>query len=89
MADTTIEFENDRVRVSRVKQEGAGVQEPAARKDRVIVYLKDSEIARHAGGQSNVLHRRAGDVVWQDASEHTIEVTAQEPHEVLIVELKN
>lgn len=88
MADSTVEFENERVRVSRVKQTGAGARSPATRHDRLIVYLEDSEITRTVHGELEEIRRGAGDVVWRDASEHTVEVTDDGAHEVLIIELK-
>jgi hypothetical protein len=83
-----IEFENDRVRVSRVKQTGPGSIPHANRHDRLIIYLQDGEITRKEGGGSEPLRRRAGDVIWRGSSEHQIEVTQEGEHEVLIVELK-
>jgi hypothetical protein len=88
MAEGTVEFENDRVRVSRVRQTGPSSPSEAARHDRLIVYLSDSAITRNAGGESEQIRRRTGDVVWRDASEYTIELTDVGPQEVLIVELK-
>ena len=83
-----IEFENDRVRVSRVRQSGPGSVAPAARHDRLIIYLRDGEVTRKEGSSSEPLRRRAGEVVWRGRSEHQIEVTQKGEHEVLIVELK-
>ena len=84
-----IEFENDRVKVVRVKL-GLHEKHPArARKDRVIVYLTDAHHARtEPGGKKEELHRRAGDVAWRPASEHEIENLSDKTVEVLIVELK-
>jgi hypothetical protein len=88
LSEPTVEFENDRVRVSRARQEGAGARSTAPRHDRLIVYLEDSEIARTEGGEPEHHSRRGGDVVWRGASEHEIEVRDDGPHEVLIIELK-
>lgn len=84
-----VEFENDRVRVTRVSHAGAGGQSSAARHDRLIVYLQDSTVTRTEGGRQEEIERRAGDVAWRDASEHTVEVKGDGPHEVLIIELKS
>lgn len=88
MTEPTVEFENDRVRVIRARQQGRGRRPTAPRGDRLIVYLEDSEITRTVDGDEQRHSRRAGDVVWRDASEHTIEVRDDGPHEVLIIELK-
>ena len=88
LAESTVEFENDRVRVSRVKQTGAAVRPAAARRDRLIVYLENSDVRRIVGDDRQQISRRAGDVVWRDASKHTIEVIDDGPHDVLIIELK-
>ncbi len=85
----TVEFENERVRVIRVKQSGGGAAAPETRHDRLVVYLKDSSIIRHQGGRRETLHRRAGEVIWRDRSQHQIEVTQKGEHEVLIIELKS
>lgn len=86
-AKPKIEFENDRVRVSRVKQSGGGSVEPASRNDRVIIYLRDGSVSRSENGRQERLQRKAGEVVWRGRSQHHIEVEEGE-HEVLIVELK-
>jgi hypothetical protein len=83
-----IEFENDLVRVSRVKQSGPGSISPATRQDRLIIYLRDGYVTRREGSGSESLRRRAGEVIWRGRSEHQIEVTKDGEHEVLIIELK-
>jgi hypothetical protein len=83
-----IEFENDRVRVSRVKQSGPGPISPATRHDRLIIYLQEGHITRKEGGGSEPLRRRAGEVIWRGRSEHQVDVTQDGEHEVLIVEIK-
>jgi hypothetical protein len=83
-----IEFENDRVRVSRVKQSGPGQMPPATRHDRLIIYLRDGQVTRKEGDASEPVRRRAGEVIWRERSEHQVEVTQEGEHEVLIVELK-
>ena len=88
MSEPTVEFENDRVRVSRARQTGPGARRTAPRHDRLIVYLEDSEIARTEGGEREHQSRRAGDAIWRGASEHEVEVRDDGPHEVLIIELK-
>lgn len=84
-----IEFENNRVRVSRVRQSGGGSIEPAVRHDRLIIYLRDGAVSRTEGGRRERLQRKAGEVVWRGRSEHQIEVEQSGDHEILIVELKS
>lgn len=84
----SVEFENDRVRVSRVKRSGFGTVAAGNRNDRLIIYLKDAHIKRKEGSRQEALQRRAGEVVWRAGSQHEIEVTKGGEHEVLIVELK-
>jgi hypothetical protein len=84
-----VEFENDRVRVTRVKRSGPGSMPPATRHDRLIIYLRDGQIKRTEGGLEEALQRRAGEVVWRASSQHEVEVTQDGEHEVLIVELKS
>lgn len=88
MSEERVEFENERVRVLRVRV-GAGSQHHArSRKDRVIVWLTGAHHVRVGhDGRREELHRRPGEVAWRAASEHRIE-NIGEPHEVLIVELK-
>lgn len=88
MQQSLIEFENDRVRVERVKLMGPSSQVPKKRNDRLIVYLRDAHIARTDNERREEIHRRAGDVVWQRGSEHQIDVLNDGEHEVLIIELK-
>ena len=83
-----VEFENQRVRVTRVKRSGAGPMPAAKRHDRLIIYLKDAQIKRKENGRHEILQRRAGEVVWRASSQHEVEVTKTGEHEVLIVELK-
>ena len=85
----TVEFENDRVKVVRIrlgKHEKAPVR---ARKDRVIIWLTDSLYVRtESSGNKEEFRRKAGDVAWRSASEHQVENLGDGRHEVIIVELK-
>ena len=80
---SAVEFENDRVRVSRVK----GNSGLSSREDRLIVYLADGKVVRRQGEAREEIERKAGDVVWRDASEHRIEHDDRN-HRVLIIEFK-
>lgn len=84
----TTEFENEWVRVLRVRHDGQERHPSRARHDRLIIYLTDGHIARTEGERREEIRRTAGTVVWRPRSEHEIENLKTEPHEVLIVELK-
>jgi hypothetical protein len=83
-----VEYENDCVRVLRVRREGRGPMPEVSRNDRLVVYLEDGNVARTEEGRKEMIHRKAGDVIWRPRSEHKVEVLEDGPHEVLIVELK-
>lgn len=85
-----IEFENDRVRVLRVKHSPRERHATASRRDRLIIYLNDAHIIRSesAANKDEELHRKRGTVVWRNASEHQIANATDSDHEVVIVELK-
>jgi len=87
--ERTVEFENERVRVTRVKRSGPGTHPPATRLDRLIVYLRDAHVKRKEGSRDETLRRRAGEVVWRGHSQHEIEIIEDGEHEVLIIELKS
>lgn len=83
-------FENDRVRVLRARHSSHEKHPPASRRDRVIIYLNDGHIRRGetGGGRTEEIHRKSGDVVWKEHSQHEIENLRDSDHEVIIVELK-
>jgi hypothetical protein len=84
-----VEFENDRVRVTRVTGHGRGPIPTAPRQDRVIIYLKDGHVARTENGRREEVVRKAGDVVFRAGSQHQIEHLEDAAHEAIIVELKS
>jgi hypothetical protein len=88
-ANVEIVLDNDRVVVRRITRSGRGPVSSAGRRDRVLIYRTDARIIRTEGGHREEITRKAGDVVWRPASEHDIELTEGEDHEVLIVELKD
>jgi hypothetical protein len=88
MSEERLEFENERVRVSRIRVGAGSTHQPRSRNDRVIVWLTGAHHVRIGhDGQREELHRRPGEVAWRAASNHRIENTG-EPHELLIIELK-
>jgi hypothetical protein len=84
-----IEFENDRLKVVRVKLGKREKHPVRARGDRVIIWLTDSHHVRtEPNGKKEELRRKAGEVVWRTVSQHQIENLGEDKHEVIIVELK-
>ena len=84
----TVELENDRVRVVRVRVVGHEKLQARQRKDRVLVWLTNAEHQRTEAGRTERIGRKAGEVAWRAASTHEIENLSDEPVEVVIVELK-
>jgi quercetin dioxygenase-like cupin family protein len=87
--ETKIEFENDRVRVLRVSHAGHERHSQTSKLDRLIIYLTEGHVRRVEGGEQKEIRHKAGDVVWKERSEHTIENLKDNSHEVLIVEFKS
>jgi oxalate decarboxylase/phosphoglucose isomerase-like protein (cupin superfamily) len=88
--DEEVLVDNDLVKVVRVEVGGSAKHTAPARGPRVVISLSDEAEARaqHGGGAEEI-RRRAGDVVFRDPSPgHTIENTSDDPHTVIIVELK-
>src|SRR6516162_2158124 len=85
-AKIDVVLDNDRVVVRRVKHSGPGPVSSAERRDRLVIYLKDTHIRRTEGDRHEDIRRKAGDVVWRPASKHAVELAESGEHEVLIVE---
>jgi hypothetical protein len=83
-------IDNDLVRVLRVQVGGSARHEAPARGPRVVISLSEEAEARaERDGDREPIRRQPGDVVFRDASPgHTIENTSEDPHTVIIVELK-
>lgn len=84
----TVELENDRVRVLRVKHGGRERHSQTSRHDRLIIYLNEGHVVRSENGKQEEVQRKAGEVVWRNRSQHQIENLKDTNHEVIIVELK-
>ncbi len=84
----TLEFENDRVRVLRVKHAGRERHPQTSRHDRLIIYVNDGHVARTENGKKEESRHNAGAVVWKNRSQHQIENLNESNHEVIIVEFK-
>jgi hypothetical protein len=84
-----VEFENDRVRVIRVTHSARESHPSTSKRDRLVVYLNEGHVRRTEAGKQQEIRHKAGDVVWKDRSQHTVENLKDSPHEVLIVEFKS
>ncbi len=87
-SEAKVEFENDRVKVTRITANQRGVVADGPRRDRLIIYLRDGHVSRTVDGKKEEHRRKAGDVVWRDKSQHRIEHLEDDPHEVLVLEFK-
>lgn len=89
MSEESVVFENERVRVSRVRVEPGETHEGQQRNDRVLVYMTDVHQRRNQDGQDGEeLRRGAGDVVWREASRPEVRNLGDAPIETLIIEMK-
>ena len=86
----TVDFENDKVRVLRIKygpgEKSAMHGHPAG----VIVFVTDCDGKfTYPDGKTEPIQGKAGDVIWSDPTEHLPENSSNKPLEVLLVELKS
>ena len=85
-----LEFENDQVRVFRVKfgpHESAPLHEHQL--NRIMVYLTDAKVrVTSADGKVDLTPHKAGDILQGGAAKHSEENTGDQPVEVLVTELK-
>jgi quercetin dioxygenase-like cupin family protein len=84
-----VEFENDRVRVLRIKY-GAGEKSVMhSHPEYIAVFLTDANGKfTYADGKTEDINAKAGTVQHMDAHTHLPENTRQTPFEVIAVELK-
>lgn len=86
-----LEFENDQVRVTRVKI-GPGESTPVHEHtmNRLVAYISDQNFRiTSADGKVDNARHNASDVSWSGAAKHKEENLAATPFEVVVVELKN
>jgi len=85
-----LEFENDQVRVLRVKI-GAHETAPTHQHslNRVTVFLTGQDFRVTAGGKVDSVQHRAGDVAWGTPLTHQEENASDQPFEALVVEIKD
>ena len=85
----TVEFENDKVRVIRVKYGPGEKSVMHTHGPNVAVFLTSNKTVFHLpDGTSVDASTEAGGTQWSDAEEHLPENLSDEPLEVVLVELK-
>jgi uncharacterized RmlC-like cupin family protein len=86
-----VEFENDQVRVLRVKIEGHGVAPMHEHSlNRVTVYLTDQDFStKDSTGKTSTVKHKAGEALWGTPITHTETNLSDQPFEVVVVELKS
>lgn len=86
----TVEFENDRVRIIRIKY-GPGEKSVMHTHGPNASIIVTGGTVRMTGadGSSQEVEMKPGEVAWADAEEHLPENLGAGPLEVVLVELKN
>jgi quercetin dioxygenase-like cupin family protein len=86
----TVEFENDRVRVLRVRYGPRERSVMHAHPATEAVFLTDCDIRfTFPNGKSEELHVKAGQTHWDPATLHLPENLSEKPFEVILIELKD
>jgi len=84
-----VEFENDKVRVLRVKY-GPREKSPMHSHPEIVAVLLSPHHSRHSfpDGRVQDMHGKPGDVLHMEATEHSPENATDSPMELILVELK-
>lgn len=84
-----VEFENDKVRVLRIKY-GPHEKSPMHSHPPMVAVLLTPHCSRHvfADGEVKEIRGKAGEVLYMDRTEHEPENQASEPFELVAIELK-
>ena len=89
--DFKLEFENNQVRVVRLKlgpRQSVPMHE--YRLDHVVYYVTDENVRETSSdGKSVVVQHKAGDFSWDGPAKHKVENLNGKPFEALVVEVKN
>ncbi|MEE9163737.1 MAG: cupin domain-containing protein [Thermoplasmata archaeon] len=86
----TVEFENDQVRVLRIRYGPGEMSEMHEHPNGVGVFLTDGEARFHfEDGTSEEMSWKAGDAAWFPAAKHNPENRGDGPIELIEVELKS
>jgi quercetin dioxygenase-like cupin family protein len=84
-----VEFENDRVRVLRIKYKPGEKSLMHGHPESIGVFLTDAHAKfTYPDGKSEDIKAKAGSVLHMDAFTHLPESTSKKPFEVIQVELK-
>jgi len=87
--DSKTEIDNDQVIVRRNIHPPHAITPMHSHKAGVVVYLTDvRERSTSPDGSAKMVTRRAGEVVWAEARQHTLENLSNTPIEVIEIELK-
>ena len=85
-----VEFENDRVRVPRIKYGPGEKSAMHGHPDAVAVFGTDCDGKfNFPDGSSEPIRVNAGQTVWTDRTEHLPVNTSDQPLELVLVELKD
>ena len=85
-----VDFENDKVRVLRIRYGPGEKSAMHGHPEGVIVFLTDCDgTFTYPDGKTEPIQAKAGETVWADQSEHLPENVSSKPLEVLLVELKS
>jgi quercetin dioxygenase-like cupin family protein len=86
----TVEFENDRIRVVRIKYGPGEKSVMHSHGPSMAVYLTDTETRMtFPDGTSVETTTTAGDTEWADAGEHLPKNLSDSPVELVLIELKD
>jgi hypothetical protein len=84
-----VDFENDQVRVLRIKYGAHEKSVMHAHPAGVAVFLTDHHVKfTYPDGKTEEVHGKAGGTRWNEAVTHNPENTGDQPLEVILVELK-
>ncbi len=85
----SVEFENEKVRVLRIRYGVGEKSQMHGHPDSVAVVLSDGRVKfEFPGGEPRELDIKAGDCDWQSAGDHQPENVGDAPIEVLLIEIK-
>jgi quercetin dioxygenase-like cupin family protein len=88
--DYKVEFENDQVRILRVKRAPHSKVPMHSHPDAILMMITDNDQKiTTPDGKSVEAHLKAGEVVFRNAVTHSEESISDKPLEVVLVELKN
>jgi quercetin dioxygenase-like cupin family protein len=85
----SVEFENDKVRVLRIRY-GPREKSPMHSHPPLVAVFLTEHHSRHtfADGRVQMMDCKAGDVRYMERTEHAPENTTDKPFELILVELK-